>query len=372
MLKSYFSFSWLALQEYLPEKRRKWLRLVWIVTTFMVGSFIADFLGVPLINPVKALYRLLPISYWIILLLLAVVVLKISIIEGARRVFQKDLWLRDLAQKDRQDLGDGIKITHCEVDIDTELDSGRGWVEFRFKFFNGSLYPISLRDMSGSISFSNGSEVRKLDGKITMLPQLSAENCRRHQSGNFMVRQELGSKDVEFISTATYPSGCFLFNELVIVVQDYSETSETKSAARLTTQGEDVQAKLRSAFRHDASAREAKRRREYESRLSRIRSLSEVIGRSRELIRIHNSHEFIPLEDMKYLAREIERSLYTCYGNKALQAFYPFKFKGDRLERPDEYTQGRVEWFRDYFNQLVILEEKEESDTLANLAKTGC
>jgi hypothetical protein len=55
-----------------------------------------------------------------------------------------------------------------------------------------------------------------------------------------------------------------------------------------------------------------------------------------------------------------------------LQAFYPFKFKGDRLERPDEYTQGRVEWFRDYFNQLVILEEKEESDTLANLAKTGC
>jgi len=48
MLKSYFSFSWLALQEYLPEKRRKWLKRVWIVTTFIVGSFIADFLGVPL------------------------------------------------------------------------------------------------------------------------------------------------------------------------------------------------------------------------------------------------------------------------------------------------------------------------------------
>ena len=370
MLKSYFSFSWLALQEYLPEKRRKWLKLVWIVTTFIVGSFIADFLGVPLINPVKALYRLLPTSYWIILLLLAVVVLKISIIEGARRVFQKDLWLRDLAQKDRQDLSAGIKITHCEVDIDTELDSGRGWVEFRFKFFNGSLYPISLRDMSGSISFSNGSEVRKLDGRITMRPQLSAENCRRHQSGNFMVRQELSSKDVEFISTATYPSGRFLLDELAILVEDYIQTSENKSTARLTTQGEDVQ--LRSAFRHDAAAREARRRRECESRLSRIRYLSEVIGRSRELIRIHNSHEFMPLEDMKHLAHEMERSLYASYGNEALQVFYPFKFKGDRLERPDEYAHGRAEWFRDYFNQLVILEEKEESDTLANLAKTGC
>lgn len=53
MLKSYFSFSWLALQEYLPETRRKWLKLVWIVKTLIVGSFIADFLGVPLINAVK-------------------------------------------------------------------------------------------------------------------------------------------------------------------------------------------------------------------------------------------------------------------------------------------------------------------------------
>jgi len=59
--------------------------------------------------------------------------------------------------------------------------------------------------MSRSISFSNGREVRKFDGKIEMLTQLSAENCQRHQSGNFMVRQELSAEDAEFIS-ATYPA----------------------------------------------------------------------------------------------------------------------------------------------------------------------
>ena len=75
----------------------------------------------------------------------------------------------------------------------------------RFKVFNGSVYPISVGDMSRSISFSNGREVRKFDGKIEMLTQLSAENCQRHQSGNFMVRQELSAEDAEFIS-ATYPA----------------------------------------------------------------------------------------------------------------------------------------------------------------------
>ena len=113
MLKTYFSFCWVALREYLLEKRRKWLRLVFVVLTFIVGSFVADFLGVPLIDPIKAVHHLLPTSYWIILILLAVVVLKILIIEGARRVYQRDVWLRDLAQKDWQDFLANLAKTAC-------------------------------------------------------------------------------------------------------------------------------------------------------------------------------------------------------------------------------------------------------------------
>src|SRR5205823_57712 len=52
--------------------------------------------------------------------------------------------LAKLSDEDRRNIGAGVKITGCEVDIDMDLESMRGWIEFRFKIFNGSLFPITV------------------------------------------------------------------------------------------------------------------------------------------------------------------------------------------------------------------------------------
>jgi hypothetical protein len=369
MLKPYFRFYWLALKEYLPERRRKRLRVAYLVVVFVVGGIVADFYGVPLVKPLKWAFNLLPASYWVIATLLAVIIFKSSIIEGARRVHERTIWLQDLAKTDHQNIGAAVKITACEVEIDLYLEIGRGWVEFRFQVFNGSLFPISLDDMSGFVSFSNGLEFRKLDGELQILPKLRAENCRRHQIAHFTLRQDLSIEDVAFISEASWSGSCFMFDQLVITVRGYGEALQDLPASRIATEADDVQPTLRAAFRHDAAALEAKRRVGLESRFERVRSLSEVIGRARELVRIHKDPQFIPLEDMKSLAREIETALLKCYGHKALEKFYPFDFKGERLEGPDQYRQGRVEWFIQYLNQLVVTEEREESEGVNELGQ---
>lgn len=362
MLKAYFGFYWLALKEYLPEKRRKLLRVVYLVAVFIVGWIVADFFGIALKNPLMWVYHLMPGSSWVIVGLLVVVAFQCFVIEGARRVYGRTTWLQDLAERDRQNIGAGVKITGCEVDIDISHELNRGWVEFRFKIFDGSVFPIAVGDMSGVVSFSNGREFRKLDGKLEMLPNLSAENCQRHQVGHFTIRQELSKEDVAFISSAN--SGCFMFGDLVINVRARGEAFEDLPATPIATTPDDVQPTLRGAFRHDASALKAKRQAELKSGLERVKLLSEVVGRARELVRVHNAPQFIPLEDMKSLAREIETALHNCYGNKALKKFYPFNFQGERLEGPDQYSQGAPQWFVQYLNQLVVTLEREESEAV--------
>jgi len=369
MLRTYFGFYWLALKEYLPERRRELLRIVYLVAVFIIGWIVADFFGVALINPLKWVYHLMPGSAWAIVGLLVVIAFQCFVIEGARRVYDRTIWLQDLAHSDRQNIGAAVKITGCEVEIDISYELNRGWVEFRFKVFNGSVFPISVADMNGSVSFSNGREFRKLDGKLQMLPNLSAENCQRHQVGHFTIRQELSREDVTFISSKN--SGCFMFGDLMINVRARGEAFEELPVTPIATTPDDVQPTLRGAFRHDASALEAKRKAELKSRLERVKLLSEVIGRAKELARVHNDPQFIPLDDMKTLAREMEIALRNCYGNNALKKFYPFNFQGERLEGPDEYSLGPPQWFIQYLNQLVVTLDREESEAVKEAGRAA-
>lgn len=358
MFRKHFGFYWLAFKEYLPERRRKLLRILYLVGVFIVGWIVADFFGVPLIKPVRWVYHLMPKSAWAIVGLLVVIAFQFLVIEGARRVYERTRWLRDLAERDQQDIGAAVRITSCEIDMDLETDSA--WVEFRCKVFDGSVFTIGVQDVSGFVAFSNGPELRKLEGNLTILPQLSAENCQRLQSGLFILRQELSKEDVAFILGSSSDS-YFTFRDLIISVNAKGEAFQGFATGKLPTTVDDVQPRLRAAFRHDASVLEAKARARNKVRSERIRLLSEVIGRAKELARVHNDPKFIPLEDMKSLAREIEIALHNCYGNNALKEFYPFNFKGESLEGPDQYTLGPREWFVEYLNRLVAILNREES-----------
>lgn len=89
MLNPYLRFYWLALKEYLPERRRKLLRIIWLVLAFILGWIVADIFGIPLIRPLKWTYHLMPGSYWAIAGLLCFVVFQCFVIEGARRYHER-------------------------------------------------------------------------------------------------------------------------------------------------------------------------------------------------------------------------------------------------------------------------------------------
>ncbi len=272
MLKPYFAFYWLAFKEFLPDRRRKLLKLLWFILAFFAGWIVADVFGIALIRPLKWAYYLMPGSYWVSVGLLAVIAFQCVVIEGARRVYARTKWLQDLAKTDRQNIGAGVKITGCEVGIELFRELGRGWVEFRFKIFNGSVFPIALADIVGLVSFSNMSKVRQLDGEFKVLPNLSAGNCQRHNVGHFTLHHELSKEDVDFISAAR--DGCFIFDQLIITARGQGEAFDDLPATRLATGPDDVQPTLRGAFRHDASALEAI----WKSHISRMNALNVVQG----------------------------------------------------------------------------------------------
>lgn len=96
MLKPYFRFYWLALHEYVPQRRRKRLRVAYLVLAFIVDGIVADSFGAPLVKPLKWSYNLLPGSYWVIFVLLAVIIFKGYSIGGPRRVYEKRVWLQNV------------------------------------------------------------------------------------------------------------------------------------------------------------------------------------------------------------------------------------------------------------------------------------
>lgn len=369
---SRIKFFWRAIWTDIKQSRR-WkivsisytligvLRLVlWIVTKRSPADLIAPWSG-----KATAIFILAFVCLGVVLALIAVV-------DGARRVHLQEVaplnetiesqrWLVKIENQDRYAVGQGVRIIGCEVDIDISSGRDRGWLEFRFKVFNGSVFPITLAGVTGVVSFSNMSEFRELDGSFKVIPYLSVENWQRHTTALFTLHHELSKADAGFISAAK--SGCFMFDKLAITVRGQGEAFDDLPVALIPTQVDDVQPTLRSAFRHDASFLESERRTLYQSHLERVRLLSEVIGRGRELVRIHKDPQFIPMEDMKAFGREIERALRECYGNSANKKFYPFEFKEDKMEGPEDYSQGRVDWFIQYLNRLVIVEEQEESES---------
>jgi hypothetical protein len=216
-------------------------------------------------------------------LCVGLILVLIAVVDGARRIhlqrtaplnatIESQVWLVELAERDRRAISNGVRVTGCEVDIDIDLRSMRGWVEFRFKIFNGSVFPIALADVGGLVSFSNMSEFRKLDGECKVLPNLSAGNCQRHNTGHFTLHHDLSKEDVAFISAAR--SGCFMFDQLIISVRGQGEAFDDLPAMSLATKADDVQPTLRGAFRHDATALEAIRK----SHISRMKALSVVQG----------------------------------------------------------------------------------------------
>jgi hypothetical protein len=294
-------------------------------------------------------------STWVAAALFLLVASFLCIIELLRRAYDKTLWLQEIANKDRQNIGAAVAITKCELRLD--LECSHPYAEFTFGFFNGSLVPISVEmKLDGHISFSDGLNVCELKDKPKELKSKSFKNTREEHarlvSGEFTIRQKLSPDDVAFISTVrSYRDGYFIFDKLVIAVRGYGENIQ---AARLPM--ERVRPRLKGAYRDDATALESKR----QAHLSKIDNLNIIRGSGLQLwalLRLNDE----PLEKAVLDAWEdhVRDRLTESYGDEDAKKIYEGLSHGDPIPDSAPFQRG---WVEGFFAQLqyLISEEKKK------------
>jgi hypothetical protein len=348
-LRPYLKFFFVAWEEFKLSWRNGW----GLARFLTVGLF-------ALIVVLFALRYVFDISAqrtWPILGLSILIGLLPITIEFLRRAYSKTIWLQETAEMDRKGIGAGVTVTRCEVELDLECTFP--YAEFTVITFNGSLFPISIRQCDGFISYSNGhsTEPQQLSGKLEMQSQLAAENCQRHASGVFALRQQLSSGNVEYIRAGTH-EGYFLFDKLNVKINGYRE-DQNITASRLSM-GE-VRPKLKGAYRPDASAIESKR----QEHLSRIHFLGIVRG-----IAIQLYGPLVVGEDplskgaIERWERDALKHLTKAYGEETAKRVYKELTHGAAI--PPGFAPSQRQWFEDFFKQLEKLnnEERIESKTV--------
>jgi hypothetical protein len=296
-----------------------------------------------------------------------------------------DKVLHQTGVDDRSRIRELVKV--CAVYCDTShlaegdkklYEDFTPYIDFVFSILNFYLYPVSIELSQGFITFQKDATGQTYKLKID--PELTedsrARNCAFRDTGCFFkIRQDIDQNQIGLVATGSKES-VFYFSNLKVMITGEGfqpvllDIPNVQKGIPWIAHEEAgfVQATIATLKSDHAAQVEALNKQledvdaNCKSRLQRVALLSEVIGRGRELIRVHNDPRFIPLEEMKPFAREIERSLNECYGNKALEKFYPFKFRGERMEGPGQYGQGHAQWFIDYFNNLTILLEREKSE----------
>jgi hypothetical protein len=277
-------------------------------------------------------------------------------IEFLRRAHSKTIWLQETAETDRKGIGAGIAVTKCEVELDLECTFP--YAEFTVIISNGSLFPISIRQCDGCISFSNGraTEPQQLSGKLEMRPQLSAENCQRHASGVFALRQQLSSENVAFIRAGTQ-DGYFLFDKLNVKINGYRQ-DQNVAASRLSM--DDVRPRLKGAYRPDASAIESKR----QDHLSRIHFLGIVRGIAIQLYGpLGEGEDPMSKGAIERWESHALKHLTKAYGEDTADRVYKELTKREVM--PSDFAPSQRQWFEDFFRRIdhLISKEKRAVDT---------
>lgn len=293
-----------------------------------------------------------------------------------------DKLLHQTAVDDRSRIRELVKV--CAVNCDTShLAEGNKkpyedftpYVEFIFCFLNFYLRPVSIDLSQGFITFQKDAtgQAYKLKNDPELIEGSRARNCPfRDADCFFKIRQDIDQNQFMLITSGSKES-VFYFQDVNIMITGEGLKPVSLDVPNVQkgipwiahTEAGFVQATITS-LKSDHAERIATLNDEIESlrldcksRLERTTILSEVIGRANELESVHKDPQFIPLDQLKSLAFEIKSALHKCYSDKALERFYPFPFKGQSMEGPEQYVRGTVQWFIDYRHQLMVLLKDE-------------
>jgi hypothetical protein len=88
-IKSYFKFCGLSLQEKLPSRRVKFIRVVYLIVAFILGWIVNAYFGIKLEDLFRAIYHLRPWYEWIFVGLGVVVLFLLFLIDGARQCHER-------------------------------------------------------------------------------------------------------------------------------------------------------------------------------------------------------------------------------------------------------------------------------------------
>ncbi|MDX6443126.1 MAG: hypothetical protein QOH71_200 [Blastocatellia bacterium] len=293
--------------------------------------------------------------------------LLIVVVDGAQRVHRQAIaplyktldeqkWLVELAERDRDFIGDGVAITECVLRLN--LECRNPYAEFTFLFFNGSVFPISIEtELDGFIAFCDNHEIRELKDRPSDLRSKSFidEGKRYAKGAEFTIRQALNPGEVEFISAGGSRNGYFLFDNLDIMVGGYSEELGEIRHSRLLMENY-VRPRLKSAYREDETALESKR----QAHLSKIENLNVIRGLGLQLwalLRLNDQQlDQATLGDWE---RNVCSRLTESYGEEGAKKIYEELSHGDSIPDSASFQRG---WIQAFFAQLqyFISEEKKK------------
>ena len=118
-------------------------------------------------------------------------------------------WLHAIGENDRINIDYALKLR--SIQLTNAVADGKRYVDFRFVFFNKSVYDVTIDDkLGGDIVFGNEVIIteKRMDSH-------SSTNCRPRSVGVFIIRQWLNSAEIEDIKN--FPeSTAFRFNGLYV------------------------------------------------------------------------------------------------------------------------------------------------------------
>jgi hypothetical protein len=160
-----------------------------------------------------------PFYFWLGALsassLIAIVAFIVTLIQRRRHKAkeQKDKWLHDIADADRQNIEKCVRVERCEI-YTKGLNVDPPYLDFNFTVFNGSVFTISIGDaVKGVIVFRNQPLIGSRDIIYGM------KNVPRGGMGRFTLRQILDARHAQLISEASEEQDDWLvFDHLNITI----------------------------------------------------------------------------------------------------------------------------------------------------------
>jgi hypothetical protein len=294
----------------------------------------------------------------------------IATVDGARRIHLNGLaplqqqirdheWLVAEAARDRDDVGQGVAITECEVSLD--LACSKPFAEFIFYFFNGSLYPVAVEmELDGYVRFSDGATVIDLQDRPERIEKKSFYNTReehdRYVRGEFIIVQKLSGADVDFMSSKrSREGGFFIFDNLTVSVR--RENATDGSRLRLN----DVRPRLRNTFRLDSSALAAKR----ELELVKIHKLEVIRGLALQLWdELQATGNATPEKVFREWEKRTMTYLTENYGEQTATQIYA------RCTHEEPFpilAPAQAGWLQQFFAEYQYFVDEEKKSKLASM-----